>query len=81
MPEDHKPADRMFRFFDWVMALFVTILIISNIASSAKIVDWGFSVLGLRFAFDAGTILFPISYIFGDVLTEVYGFKRSRRVI
>jgi len=75
--EDH----RTFRFFDWVMALFVTVLIVSNIASSAKIVDWGFSIAGLRFAFDAGTILFPVSYIFGDVLTEVYGFRRSRRVI
>src|SRR3990172_7664124 len=81
MTEDRKHVDRVFRFFDWVMALFVTVLIISNIASSAKIVDWGFSVFGLRFAFDAGTILFPVSYIFGDILTEVYGFKRSRRVI
>ncbi|MBA4376376.1 MAG: transporter [Anaerolinea sp.] len=63
------------------MAAFVTVLIVSNIASSAKIVDWGFSLFGLRLAFDAGTILFPVSYIFGDVLTEVYGFKRSRRVI
>jgi len=63
------------------MALFVTALLVSNIASSAKIVDWGVSVLGLRLAFDAGTLLFPISYIFGDVLTEVYGYRRSRRVI
>lgn len=63
------------------MVLFVTVLLLSNIASSAKIVDWGVSILGLRLAFDAGTILFPISYIFGDVLTEVYGFRRSRRVI
>jgi len=63
------------------MALFVTVLLVSNIASSAKIVDWGVSIFGLRLAFDAGTILFPISYIFGDVLTEVYGFKQSRRVI
>lgn len=70
-----------FRFFDLVMALFVTVLIVSNIASSAKIVDWGFSIFGVRMAFDAGTILFPISYIFGDVLTEVYGYRRSRRVI
>ena len=35
----------------------------------------------MRLAFDGGTLLFPVSYIFGDVLTEVYGFKRSRRVI
>jgi uncharacterized integral membrane protein (TIGR00697 family) len=59
----------------------VTVLIVSNIASSAKIVDLGFAVLGVPMAFDAGTILFPISYIFGDILTEVYGYKNSRRVI
>lgn len=77
----NSTAPRTFRYFDLVMAFFVTILIVSNIASSAKIVDWGFSLVGLRLAFDAGTILFPISYIFNDVLTEVYGFQRSRRVI
>ena len=70
-----------YRFFDLIMAVFVTVLVISNIASSAKIVDWGWSLFGLPMAFDAGTILFPISYIFGDILTEVYGYKRSRRVI
>ena len=74
-------AHRSFRYYDLVMVLFVSVLLISNIASSAKIVDWGVSLAGLRLAFDAGTILFPVSYIFGDVLTEVYGFKRSRRVI
>jgi len=72
---------RSYRYFDLIMALFVTVLIVSNIASSAKIVDWGVSIFKLPLAFDGGTILFPISYIFGDVLTEVYGFKRSRRVI
>jgi queuosine precursor transporter len=78
MNERHSPS---YRFFDLVMALFVTVLIVSNIASSAKIVDWGFSLFGVRMAFDAGTLLFPVSYIFGDVLTEVYGYRRSRRVI
>jgi uncharacterized integral membrane protein (TIGR00697 family) len=63
------------------MAVFVTVLVVSNIASSAKIVDWGFSIFGVHMAFDAGTILFPVSYIFGDILTEVYGYKNSRRVI
>ena len=77
--KNHPP--RSYRYFDMVMALFVTVLIVSNIASSAKIVDWGFSIFGIPMAFDAGTILFPISYIFGDVLTEVYGYKRSQRVI
>lgn len=63
------------------MVAFVTVLLISNIASSAKIIDWGVSIFGLRLAFDAGTILFPLSYIFGDVFTEVYGYRRGRRVI
>jgi queuosine precursor transporter len=72
---------RTYHYFDLVMVLFVTVLITSNIASSAKIVDWGFSIAGVRMAFDAGTLLFPVSYIFGDVLVEVYGFKNSRRVI
>ncbi len=68
-------------YFDRIMALFVTVLLVSNIASSAKIVDWGVSFFGLPLAFDAGTILFPVSYIFGDVLTEVYGYRYGRRVI
>lgn len=72
---------RRYRYFDLIMAIFVTVLIVSNIASSAKIVDWGFSIFGVRIAFDAGTILFPVSYIFGDILTEVYGYRKSRRVI
>ncbi|RPI89069.1 MAG: VUT family protein [Chloroflexi bacterium] len=72
---------KQYRFFDLIMAVFVTVLVVSNIASSAKIVDWGFSLFGVPMAFDAGTILFPVSYIFGDILTEVYGYKRSRRVI
>jgi hypothetical protein len=70
-----------YRMFDYIMALFVTVLVMSNIASSAKIVDWGISLFGVPLAFDAGTLLFPISYIFGDILTEVYGYQRSRRVI
>jgi len=74
-------SGRQYRYFDIIMVVFVTVLIISNIASSAKIVDWGFSIFSIRLAFDAGTILFPVSYIFGDILTEVYGYKRSRRVI
>lgn len=74
-------SGKEYKYYDLVMALFVAVVITSNIASSAKIIDWGFSLFGVRMAFDAGTLLFPISYIFGDVLTEVYGFKRSRRVI
>lgn len=63
-----------FRYLDLVTAAFVAVLLISNVAS-AKILLLG------PFTFDGGTILFPISYIFGDILTEVYGYRRSRRVI
>jgi uncharacterized integral membrane protein (TIGR00697 family) len=63
------------------MCFFVTVLVVSNVASSAKIVDFGFSLFGIRLAFDGGTLLFPLSYVFGDILTEVYGFRASRRVI
>ena len=72
---------KSYKYFDIIMALFVAVLITSNIASSAKIVDWGVSLFNIPLAFDAGTLLFPISYVFGDILTEVYGYKRSRRVI
>jgi uncharacterized integral membrane protein (TIGR00697 family) len=56
------------------MAIFVAVLLISNVASS-KILRLG------PFTFDGGTILFPVSYIFGDILTEVYGYVGSRKVI
>jgi uncharacterized integral membrane protein (TIGR00697 family) len=62
------------------MGLFITVLILSNLLSSAKIIDVG-QLGGFAFVFDAGTIVFPISYIFGDILTEIYGYQRSRRVI
>ena len=68
---------RGYRYFDLVMAIFVAVLLISNVASAAKIVNLGLPVL----TFDAGTLLFPISYVLGDVLVEVYGYRRSRRVI
>ena len=63
-----------FRYLDLITGLFVAVLLISNIASSKIVEIW-------KFTFDGGTILFPLSYIFGDILTEVYGFRRSRRVI
>jgi len=72
---------KAYRYVDLITVLFVIVLIMSNILSSAKIVDWGVSLGGIPLAFDAGTLLFPVGYIFGDILTEVYGFKRSRRVI
>lgn len=65
---------RPLKYFDIILGLFVAVLLISNVAS-AKILKLG------PFTFDGGTILFPLSYIFGDILTEVYGYKKSRRVI
>jgi uncharacterized integral membrane protein (TIGR00697 family) len=81
-----------YRHIDIITALFVAVLIISNIASSAKIVDLGINLFGfgglspvglapVRLAFDGGTLLFPIAYVLGDILTEVYGFRAARRVI
>lgn len=74
-------SPRSYRYLDLVTAAFVGVLVVSNVASSAKIVDLGFSLFGIPMAFDGGTLLFPVSYIFGDILTEVYGFRTSRRVI
>jgi len=70
-----------FKYLDIIAAFFVAILVVSNIASSAKIVDLGVSFFSVRLAFDGGTLLFPLVYVLGDVLTEVYGFRTARRVI
>jgi len=68
---------KTYRYYEFVMAAFVTVLICSNLIGPAKIVqfDW------LPFAFGAGVLFFPVSYVFGDILTEVYGYARARRVI
>ncbi len=65
---------RTYSWLDVITGAFVAVLLISNVAST-KILRLG------PFSFDGGTILFPLAYIFGDVLTEVYGYRRSRRVI
>ncbi|PIQ76682.1 transporter [Candidatus Peregrinibacteria bacterium CG10_big_fil_rev_8_21_14_0_10_49_24] len=72
---------KSYRYYDIVMSAFVATLLVSNITSSAKIADFGISFLSLPLVFDAGTLLFPLSYIFGDILTEVYGYAKARRVI
>ena len=78
---EQKEQRHNFKYLDIVTVSFTVILILSNFASSAKIIDWGFSIGKVRMAFDAGTVFFPFAYIFGDILTEVYGYSRSRRVI
>ncbi|MEC5215539.1 putative integral membrane protein (TIGR00697 family) [Actimicrobium sp. GrIS 1.19] len=69
-----------YRYYDFVMAAFVTVLLCSNLIGAAKAAQVTLPVLG-TVTFGAGVLFFPISYIFGDVLTEVYGYGRDRRVI
>lgn len=71
---------RNYRYFDLILGFFVAVLLISNIVS-VKAIRFGLPFTGIFFSFDGGTLLFPISYIFADILTEVYGYERSRRVI
>lgn len=71
---------RNYRYYEFVMAAFVTVLICSNLIGPAKIAQVDLPLLGL-FTFGAGVLFFPISYVFGDILTEVYGYGRARRVI
>lgn len=73
-------AQRSYRYYDFVMAAFVTVLVCSNLIGPAKIAQITLPVVG-TLTFGAGVLFFPISYVFGDVLTEVYGYARSRRVI
>lgn len=68
------PPARSYRYLDLITAAFVAVLLVSNVAST-KLVALG------PLQFDGGTVLFPLAYVFGDVLTEVYGYERSRRVI
>ncbi len=65
---------KSYKYLGAISVFFVSVLLISNVAST-KIVDFGW------FTFDGGTLLFPLSYIFGDILTEVYGYKNTKRVI
>ncbi len=68
-------TQRNFRYYDFVMAAFVCILLCSNLIGVSKVCTiWGVT-------FGAGVLFFPISYVFGDILTEVYGYARSRRVV
>jgi uncharacterized integral membrane protein (TIGR00697 family) len=70
-----RTGPRTYRYFDLLLGAFVAILLCSNLIGAGKI-----AVLG-GFEFGAGILFFPLSYVFGDVLTEVYGYARSRRVV
>ena len=68
-------ARRHFRYFDYVMAAFVSILLLSNLIGASKLATVG------GFTFGAGILFFPLSYVIGDVLTEVYGYANARRCV
>lgn len=80
-PESHPAAakaphvQRVYKYYDLLMVAFVTVLICSNFIAAGKVARIG------SFSFGAGVVFFPLSYLFGDVLTEVYGYARSRKVI
>ena len=71
---------RTYRYFDLVMVAFVVVLVCSNLIGPAKAAQLDLPLIG-AVTFGAGVLFFPISYIFGDILTEVYGYARARRVI
>jgi uncharacterized integral membrane protein (TIGR00697 family) len=71
---------RNFRYYDFIMVAFVTVLICSNFIGAAKQTTIDLPLFGAT-TFSAGVLFFPISYIFGDILTEVYGYGRDRRVV
>src|SRR5450755_1952578 len=71
---------REYRYYDFVMAAYVCILLCSNLIGPAKETSIEVPILG-TVTFLAGVLFFPISYIFGDILTEVYGYGRDRRVV
>jgi queuosine precursor transporter len=71
---------KQYRYYEFVLVAFVTVLVCSNLIGPAKIAQLELPWLG-PVVFGAGVLFFPISYVFGDVLTEVYGYARARRVI
>jgi uncharacterized integral membrane protein (TIGR00697 family) len=71
---------RHYKYYDLIMAAFVAVLLCSNLIGVQKVSYINLPFLG-QYIFGAGILFFPISYLFGDILTEVYGYKRSRRVI
>jgi uncharacterized integral membrane protein (TIGR00697 family) len=71
----HPHHRHAYKYYDLILGAFITVYLCSNLIGPAKAVTlWGFT-------FGAGVLFFPISYIFGDVLTEVYGYARARKVI
>lgn len=68
------------RYFDFVMAAFVTVMLLSNVLGAGKVATIDLPGIG-AWPFGAGILFFPVGYVIGDVLTEVYGYARARRCI
>lgn len=68
------------RYYDFIMAAFVAVLLLSNVLGAGKVAQIWLPGVGY-WPFGAGILFFPVSYVIGDVLTEVYGYARARRVI
>jgi queuosine precursor transporter len=77
---DSQPSDRNYKYYDLIMAAFVAVLLCSNLIGVHKVSSVNLPFYG-EYIFGAGVLFFPISYLFGDILTEVYGYARSRKVI
>src|SRR4051812_33777761 len=77
---DTTTTRKSYRYYDLVLGAFVCVLLTSNLIGVRKITQVDLPIIG-TFAFGAGNLFFPISYLFGDILTEVYGYARSRRVV
>ena len=70
---------RVYKYYDLIMAAFVCVLLCANLIGVSKVTQ--VTLFGHTFAFGAGNLFFPLSYLFGDLLTEVYGYARSRKVV
>ncbi|MBM4281551.1 MAG: queuosine precursor transporter [Deltaproteobacteria bacterium] len=79
-PAGSTTTTRQYRYYDLVLGAFVCVLLCSNLIGVKKVTTVDLPLLGLV-TFGAGNLFFPISYLFGDILTEVYGYARSRRVV
>lgn len=66
---------KSYKYYDFIMVAFVTILLTSNLIGAAKVCEWH------GYTFGAGIFFFPLSYVFGDVMTEVYGYARARKIV
>jgi queuosine precursor transporter len=73
-------ATRQYRYYDLIMAAYVCVLLCANLIGPSKVASLQVPLIG-RVTFVAGVLFFPISYIFGDILTEVYGYARDRRCV